>query len=156
MSINLFIMRHGDAEPYASSDKSRRLTEYGVAQVKRNALWLTQQTTQFDLVLVSPYVRAQQTQQLVCEIVDESTRLETLPDLVPEGNPANVHDYVDAAINLYQPKNILLVSHMPLVSYLVETFSIERSSPIFPTAAIAHIDYEPQLMKGHFSYVKAP
>ena len=156
MSINLFIMRHGDAEPFASSDQARRLTDHGIAQVKRNALWLTQHTNQFDLVLVSPYVRAQQTQKLVCEIVDESTRVETLADLVPEGSPGNVHDYVDAAINLYQPKNILLVSHMPLVSYLVESFSIEKHSPIFPTAGIAHIDYQPELMKGHFSYVKAP
>lgn len=149
-------MRHGDAEPYASSDQSRQLTEYGVSQVNRNGLWLTKQAPQLDLILVSPYVRAQQTQQLISDIIEPPTHLETLPDLVPEGNAGNVHDYVDAAIKLYQPSNILLVSHMPLVSYLVETFSIEKQTPIFPTAAIAHIDYQPELMKGHFSYVKAP
>ena len=149
-------MRHGDAEPFASSDRQRQLTERGIAEVKRNALWLCQQVSQFDLILVSPYVRAQQTQALVSEIVDTATRLETLDDLVPEGNAANVHDYIDAAVNLYQPKNVLIVSHMPLVSYLVETFSTEKATPIFPTAAIAHIDYDCQLMKGHFNYVKAP
>jgi phosphohistidine phosphatase len=156
MSINLFIMRHGEAQGYASSDAARQLTEQGRSEVLRNALWLSQQVNNLDLVLVSPYIRAQQTQQIVCESIDAPTRLETIDALVPEGRPANVHDYVDACIELYQPKNILLVAHMPIVSYLVESFSIEKETPIFPTAAIAHIDYDAKKMKGHFSYVKAP
>ena len=130
MIVNIYIMRHGDAQPYASSDSMRELTGRGIAEVEKNGLWLRQQVKSFDLVLVSPYVRAQQTQQLVCDLMEAPTKLEVFNDLVPEGNVENVHDYVDAAISLDHPKNILLVSHMPMVSYLVEDFSIERISPI--------------------------
>lgn len=149
-------MRHGDAQPYASSDQMRQLTPRGVTEVQKNGLWLKQQTSGFDLVLVSPYIRAQQTQQIICDMIEAPTRLETTEDLVPEGSVENIHDYIDAAIQLYHPKNILLVSHMPLVSYLVEELSIEHISPIFPTAGIAYIEYDVKQMKGHFSSVKAP
>ncbi len=156
MIINLYIMRHGDAQPYASSDKMRELTPRGIAEVQKNGMWLKQQVDGFDLVLVSPYIRAQQTCKLICDLIGTPNKLETIDDLVPEGSPENVHDYIDAAIELEQPKNILLVSHMPLVSYLVEELSIERISPIFPTAGIAYIEYDVKQMKGHFESVKAP
>ncbi|MFT5161949.1 MAG: phosphohistidine phosphatase [Alteromonadaceae bacterium] len=156
MFVNFYIMRHGEAQMVAANDQSRKLTANGVAEVKQNALWLKQQVAGFDLVLASPYIRAQQTQQIVCDIVETPTRLETLDDLIPEGSAENVHDYVDAAIQLYHPQNILLVSHMPLVSYLVEEFTFEHASPIFPTAGIAHIQYEIKQMKGHFEAVKGP
>jgi phosphohistidine phosphatase len=156
MFVNLYIMRHGEAEMVAANDQSRRLTPHGVTEVAKNAQWLKQQEHGFDLILVSPYVRAQQTLQTVIDIVDTPTKLETIEDLIPEGSAENIHDYIDAAIQLYHPKNILLVSHMPLVSYLVEEFSFEQSTPIFPTAGIAYIQYDPKLMKGHFEMVKAP
>jgi phosphohistidine phosphatase len=156
MVVNLYIMRHGDAQPYATSDEVRQLTPRGIAEVKKNGEWLKQKVSGFDLVLVSPYVRAQQTQQIICDMIETPTKLETTEDLVPEGSPENIHDYIDAAIQLDHPKNILLVSHMPLVSYLVEELSIDRISPIFPTAGIAYIEYNVQQMRGHFSTVKAP
>ena len=149
-------MRHGEAQPYASSDRARQLTPRGIEEVQRNGQWLKQRCKSLDLVLVSTYDRARQTQQIICDLIDIPTRLEITEDLVPHGNAAHVHDLVDAAILQYHPENILLVSHMPLVSYLVETFSFEHASPIFPTAGIAHIGYVPQQMKGHFEAVKAP
>lgn len=156
MFVNLYIMRHGEAQMVAANDESRQLTSHGIAEVTRNAQWLKQQVEGFDLVLVSPYVRAQQTQQRVFDVIETPTKIETLADLVPEGSAENVHDYIDAAIQLYQPKNILLVSHMPLVSYLVEEFSFEQATPIFPTAGIAYIQYDVRQMKGHFEVVKGP
>ncbi len=156
MFVNLYIMRHGEAQMIAASDEARELTAHGVAEVTKNAQWLKQQVAGFDLVLVSPFIRAQQTQHIVCELIETPTKLETTVDLIPEGSAENVHDYIDAAIQLYQPKNILLVSHMPLVSYLVEEFTIEHASPIFPTAGIAYIQYDVKQMKGHFEAVKAP
>lgn len=156
MFVNLYIMRHGQAGMAAASDESRTLTPHGVDEVTKNALWLKQQVGGFDLVLVSPYIRARQTCGIVCDVIEAPTRLETSADLVPEGSGENVHDYVDAAIQLYHAKTILLVSHMPLVSYLVETFSFEHATPIFPTAGISHIKYDPKQMKGHFEGIKFP
>jgi phosphohistidine phosphatase len=149
-------MRHGDAQSYASSDAARELTTLGVEQVQRNAIWLSQHVSQLDQILVSPFVRAQQTQQIVSTIIDSINPVETINDLVPEGDARQVHDYVDAIVGSSEAKSILLVSHMPLVSYLVESFTIARNCPIFPTAGIAFIEYDPEKMKGQFKMLNAP
>ena len=38
---------------------------------------------------------------------------------------------------------MLLVSHMPLVSFLTEAFTLQGQAPVFTTAQLACIDYRP-------------
>ena len=61
--MKIFIMRHGEAEVMAKTDKARRLTEYGKKQAFAQGLWLAKQlnSTALERVLVSPYQRAQET-----------------------------------------------------------------------------------------------
>lgn len=149
-------MRHGNAQAFAKRDRERELTELGIQQVQSNAKWLSQLPMKIDLVLVSPYVRAQQTWELVSNWINVPTYCQTLADLVPNGNATQVHDHVDALIQLEKPQSILMVSHMPLVSYLVESFTMQAVTPMFCTAAIAHLVYEPQSMKGVLCHIKSP
>ncbi len=67
--MKVFIMRHGEAEVVASSDETRRLTDYGRKQSTSQGQWLKTHLNSTALsvqkVIVSPYVRAQETFELV-------------------------------------------------------------------------------------------
>ncbi|AFT77765.1 phosphohistidine phosphatase SixA [Alteromonas macleodii str. 'Black Sea 11'] len=153
--IYLFIMRHGEAEAPRLDDKSRQLTPLGREQAKTAALWLKDQYCEkgsVDLALVSPYRRAKQTHDMVSlDIVAD--KVESNEDIVPEGSPRLVSDYIDgllhAAVNSKKPiKKLLVVSHMPLVSYLVDELCQSYTTSLFSTASIAVIKYSLREHKG--------
>jgi phosphohistidine phosphatase len=141
--VNLVIMRHGDAEPLQSQDSQRQLTGLGQSEVKQMALWLSCHYQRFDRVFCSPYVRTCQTAELMVAQQTQPTVLQILPDLVPEGDSQQVQLYLDALWSEQPDSRILLVSHMPLVSFMVETFTRGAAAPIFDTAGIICIDYQP-------------
>jgi len=140
--VNLVIMRHGEAVAQSSQDSQRQLNARGEAEVSQMAQWLAKIYPQFDYVLASPYVRTQQTAQLMLAQQGSSTQFHTLPELVPDGDCQQVQLYVDALLSQQPDARMLLVSHMPLVSFLVETFTRSGNTPIFDTAALACIDYK--------------
>lgn len=156
MAVNVYIMRHGEAQPVAASDAQRQLTPAGQAQVRQSGEYLHSVAKHFDLVLVSPYVRAQQTWQIVNDVCPNVGKVLTCDDLVPEASPAQMHDFLDAMLAQMDAENVLLVSHMPIVSYLVAELSTTQMAPIFMTAAVAHVSYDTQTMTGDFLGVKAP
>ena len=88
--MKILIMRHGEATMHASSDKLRQLTETGVDQAGTMALWLSGQDITVDHVLVSPYLRAQQTLAAVGEIINLPHAQETLSALAPNGDTLQV------------------------------------------------------------------
>ena len=153
--IYLFIMRHGEAEAPRLDDKNRQLTPVGREQAKSAALWLKDQYCTegiVDLALVSPYRRAKQTFDMVSLDV-EAGKVESNEDIVPEGSPRLVSDYIDgllhAAVNSKKPiKKLLVVSHMPLVSYLVDELCQSYTTSLFSTASIAVVKYSLQEHKG--------
>ena len=67
--MKIFIMRHGEAEVIASSDESRHLNDYGRKQSTSQVQWLKTHLNSTALsvqkVIVSPYIRAQETLDLV-------------------------------------------------------------------------------------------
>ncbi|WP_312391049.1 phosphohistidine phosphatase SixA [Pseudomonas sp.] len=111
--MKLWILRHGEAEPRANSDAERRLTSHGREQVLYSAALLLGQPLQ--AILVSPYVRAQQTAALVQETLDFPQPLRTVAWLTPESSVR------EAITELEQLgfEHVLLVSHQPLVGALV-------------------------------------
>lgn len=131
-------MRHGEAEFSASTDSERALTTYGIKQSNQVGLWLKQQNFQFDLGLVSPYLRAQQTLSVLSSKVSVS-KIETNKLLVPGGSPSHI---VDLLIMLLSQsfENIIVVSHLPLVGYLIGELCPQALPSMFSTAAIACVD----------------
>ena len=109
--MKLWILRHGEAEAHAPSDAQRNLTEHGRAEVLRSAAHLIGQP--LSAIIASPYVRAQQTAQLVREALGFEPDIRTVPWLTPEGNPVQVLEKLDT------DDNVLLVSHQPLVGSLI-------------------------------------
>ncbi len=154
--MNVLIMRHGDAQLQASVDAERPLSELGFLEAKVMAKWLTIENIKLDAIFVSPYIRAQQTAKTLVAALNIEKELQTLDNLVPEGSASFVHDYIDGVISPEQYENVLLVSHMPLVSYLCAELTVASDSPLFSTAAIAKIEYQSDLMSGRLVKLVSP
>ena len=110
--MRLWLLRHGEAEPTARTDAERNLTAYGWQQVREAAAQLLGRPLQ--AVLVSPYVRAQQTADLACEVLAFSGIRQTVPWLTPESDLRQALRELDG----YAFDELLLVTHQPLVGAL--------------------------------------
>ncbi|MDF2177128.1 phosphohistidine phosphatase SixA [Aliiglaciecola sp. CAU 1673] len=141
--MQLFIMRHGEAEHNMFQDAARKLTLVGQDESRKAGEWLRSRVPELDLVLVSPYVRAKQTLSAVTQGVTVGETVET-SEITPGGEVVNFHQYLDALcaarINL---NSVLLVSHMPFVSALVDELCGHFYSLLFATASVVQLDYDP-------------
>lgn len=135
--MKIVVMRHGDAVSGADNDASRVLTELGLSQSRTMASWLAPQWSKFDKVLVSPYLRAQQTWQGIAELFAVK-QVETCEDLVPGGDAERVVDYLLALES--ECDSVLLVSHLPLVGHLVAELCPGVMPPMFVTSAMVAIE----------------
>ena len=106
-------MRHGDAVLGADDDASRALTSLGREQSRAMAIWLHQQMPHVDRVLVSPYLRAQQTAEIVREVLGLALPLTTVDWATPDDSPREAANRLDS-----YPGHCLLVSHNPLLGQL--------------------------------------
>lgn len=146
--MKIFIMRHGEAEHFASSDAERELTKNGrSASVAVARACAEKGFAQFDKVLVSPYIRAQQTWQEIASHF-RADQVEICEDITPYGDSEQVADYVTALIEVHDYQSVLLVSHLPLVGYLTAEFVTDIHPPMFPTSGLTCIEYSPQTLSG--------
>ena len=67
MAAQLWLLRHGEAEPHAADDDSRRLTERGEEQSRTAGRALAALELVFHAVYTSPKERALRTAVLACE-----------------------------------------------------------------------------------------
>lgn len=142
--VNLVIMRHGEAVSMAPADQLRPLTAKGVDDVKQMANWLLQNYGSFDYIWASPYLRTKQTAEIMLTKQPNYSQLDLIPDLVPEADAVMLQSYLDACLATKPDAKILLVSHMPLVSFLVAQFTDYSQTPVFSPAQLACIAYKPQ------------
>ena len=146
--MKIVIMRHGEAEYFASSDEERALTPHGrktsysVAQA-----CVSQGAQQFDKVLVSPYLRAQQTWQEISPLFDAS-QVDECEDITPYGDSATVVEFIHAIAEVEHLQSLLLVSHLPLVGYLTADFVTNITPPMFPTSGMVCIEYDLEARRG--------
>lgn len=136
--MQVFIMRHGEAAFNAASDSLRPLTRCGHDESRLMAAWLHQQSIRIEQVWVSPYLRARQTLATVREALILPEGETVLPELTPGGNAQLVSD----SLHLRAKEGVnavLIVSHLPLVGYLVADLCPGISPPMFATSAIASV-----------------
>ncbi|HAT8491912.1 TPA: phosphohistidine phosphatase SixA [Vibrio vulnificus] len=154
--MKVLIMRHGEAEPFADSDAQRALTTRGRLESDTVAKACAERgITHFDKVLVSPYLRAQQTWQEISGYF-QADSVETCEDITPYGQSEQVYDYLCALIEVEQPEQILLVSHLPLVGYLTAEFVKDMSAPMFPTSGMVCVEFEPSQHRGEIRFSLRP
>ncbi|WP_159738784.1 phosphohistidine phosphatase SixA [Vibrio atypicus] len=150
--MKIFIMRHGEAEHYAPSDAERALTQRGrSASVSVAKSCVEQGFQQFDKVIVSPYLRAQQTWFEISKHFDAKQVL-TSDDITPYGDSEDVFEYINALIDVDKLDSVLLVSHLPLVGYLTAEFVTDMAPPMFPTSGLICIDYSPESRNGQVAF----
>ena len=156
MAVYLYIVRHGEAEPMTKADELRELTEHGKWEAKRSALWFETQVANFDCVYASPYIRAQQTKDIILSQGIHSYNQEVVNELTPEGDAKRVTDYVLANIEVSEDKdtNIICVSHMPLVSYFIG--ELTGYTPIMATAGVAKIKIDIDKWSGLLQTLLSP
>lgn len=154
--MQIFIMRHGDAETFAASDAERPLSSRGREGSYQMAQYCKEHGyDEFDLVLVSPYLRAQQTWQTISPLL-RADNVQDCDDITPYGDSEAVVEYVCALAETQNFERILLVSHLPLVGYLTADFVTDIPPPMFPTSGIACIDFDLSSRTGELLWQAQP
>ena len=136
--MQIYIMRHGQAEMMAYSDAERNLTDLGRQESELMAKHLVKQNVSIDAVLISSYVRAQQTWESVSPFFEGVDNIQTLPFLTPSGSARKTVDEL-LALQAQRIKSVLIVSHLPLVGYIVGELSPAAGVPAFATSAVGHV-----------------
>ncbi|WP_419708935.1 phosphohistidine phosphatase SixA [Pseudomonas sp. NFX224] len=111
--MKIWVLRHGEAVPHGSRphDSERELTDHGRKEVLSSAAQLMGQP--LTAIYASPYLRAQQTAQLVRETLGFEPEIRTVEWLTPDTEPDKVAEQMVAV------SDVLLVSHNPLVGNLL-------------------------------------
>ncbi|MFT5558493.1 MAG: phosphohistidine phosphatase [Sphingobacteriales bacterium] len=139
--MHIYIMRHGEAEMLAHSDSERALTGLGRLESELMASYLADQNISFDAVLVSPYLRAQQTWQSVFPFFSAVTNVQTLPFLTPGGSARKSVNEI-LALQATGVQKLLIVSHLPLVGYIVGELVPEAGVPVFSTSSVGIVELD--------------
>ena len=85
--MEIFVLRHGEAEPRAKRDHQRCLTERGQSEVLTTLKRGLGELQGVQKILVSPYTRAQQTADIAADLLP-GIMLMTTDELLPGGDPA--------------------------------------------------------------------
>lgn len=140
--MELFLMRHGHAEPYAAKDSLRPLSTNGELEVARMIAQNSAELAGVECLIVSPYLRAQQTAEIVQQ------QLANVPKqdadwLVPNSKPSLLLSQLHKMYHEQGIKSIMLVTHQPLVGIVLdELCSLEPGRHRMATASLAAIDTE--------------
>lgn len=119
--MQLILIRHGEAEAYQANDAIRRLTPRGVAQAHSTAQHVLEMYKP-DLLVASPYVRAQQTaaafQERFSQNASSSIVLQTLDSITPDADPRIALDALSELQTQYSAQCMLVVCHMNVIAYM--------------------------------------
>ena len=113
--MNLYLLRHGEAESVATDSAGRQLTEAGHEEVENVARQFAARHVNLDRCLVSPALRAQQTARTFLDQIFHPPAVETVDALDPTHRAADAM----AVLDNIKDSNILLVGHNPLLSELL-------------------------------------
>jgi len=127
--MEIYILRHGIAvdrgSPGFKKDSDRPLTKEGEEKMHQIADTMLAMGLKFDLILSSPYTRAEQTAQIVADTLDHEVTF--TKSLAPDANALELI----AEINDEKPHSVLLVGHEPDLSRLISVLVCGTSDSSF-------------------------
>ncbi len=153
MSVTLYIVRHGHAQMDAPTDAQRPLSKTGEQEAAIAASHLA--GIEPDVFLASPYVRAQQTANIIQNSAGIATPITTEEGITPDNDPKSV---LQLLASQHTAKTLIMVSHNPLVSALVNLlvdghFGYGRYA--MATASVACIEFDvPGIGQGTLKWLK--
>ena len=113
--MQIILVRHGQAESLNSTDAARALTSEGEFQAQQTAAWLVNQGYQIDALIVSPYIRAQQTAFHIAQAFDLPMTI--CEKITPDDDPIKAFEWLDE-LSLPDSAVVAVVCHMPIVARL--------------------------------------
>ena len=145
--MNLYLIRHGDAESVSSSksDHERGLTQKGQEQIKKAADAWKKNIHGFDLIASSPYKRAHQTAEIIAHVFNYHDKVITDKKLASGCKPEDLLDFIKSR----DEKNIAVVGHEPDLSKGVS--ALVSSSGMyceFKKGTIAKINFDGKVRLG--------
>jgi len=129
-NIQLILLRHGEAGYNAHSDFERSLSFRGREQLNSQFQHWQSMLEGVDKVLCSPYLRTRQTAELAMGFCPQAYLAED-DRLVPEGDVTAAN----AAIEANWSERLLVVTHQPLIGYLVSYYRhghLQLPEPLMP------------------------
>ena len=120
--MDLYILRHGKAEPYGQrypSDNIRPLSPKGKRRTKLSTKGMKATNVSVDLIVSSPLLRARQTAEIVHDGLGIAEPIE-FSDTLASGNVRAILSTVDARSSL---SGLMLVGHEPTLSELISTMA---------------------------------
>jgi phosphohistidine phosphatase len=143
----LIVMRHAKAEPYASTDQARELTDRGRAQAAAAGRHLAGTGAVPDHAVVSPAARAVGTWEAAAEELPGNVEVEISPS-VYTGGPEVVLEVLRQVPE--DATTVMYVGHNPTASYLCHLLDDGEGDPEalhgllrgFPTGAVATFEVD--------------
>ncbi len=137
------VMRHGKAEPSASSDHERELTARGRADSRAAGTWLAAEGLSPDVVLVSSAARARSTCDEVCAALTGDIDVQMLDSLYG----ADEYDVIATCVDEIPAgaRCALVIGHNPTMAMTAALLQPEgdRQDLSLPTAALVVLAIAP-------------
>lgn len=127
-------VRHGEASLRANSDRERCLTSAGLSQVTVAATWLNA-NWQPEYILVSPFVRAQQSAEAFLSFYPQA-KAQNSEALTPDVSLGELQE----AIARTAVDRLLLIGHNPLFSNALSWFCGDELREVMAPASMALVD----------------
>lgn len=142
--MRLYMIRHGTAldrsSSLVSSDSQRPLTKEGDAEMRIHACALKRLGITFEVVMTSPLLRALQTGQIVCEILDCMDRLTTCDELGPG---CRIGELASLLQKHGTAESVAVVGHNPdLEEMAAHLIGGAGSAIVFKKGGVCRIDIE--------------
>ncbi|MEH6542873.1 MAG: phosphohistidine phosphatase SixA [Porticoccaceae bacterium] len=138
--MKLYLLRHGDAAANAPSDAERPLTRRGEGEVLEIAQRCTDRLKQVAQVVSSPYLRARQTAAILTRTLSDVSGYQGELLINPLITPAGQLDEVGAFVGALESEEVLLVTHQPLVGYLLNYLTDSDAHGGMTTANLAALE----------------
>lgn len=146
--MNLYLIRHSISEKLIppKKDFEREITSVGIELIKRASEGWKKIIPTFDLILYSPYVRAEQTAKIIAQIFSITDKLIKENNIAAGCTTGNLID----VLSVYEEQNIAIVGHQPDLSNHITNFcSNNHLNVSFQPAAIAKISFDGMLKFGN-------
>jgi phosphohistidine phosphatase len=135
--MNLYLLRHAEAEEEASSDAERQLTERGREQARTIGRFCARNDLYPGKILTSPLARAKQTAKFVADELKIPERLQVCA-FVASGMTAETA--LNGLKEFAEHSSVLLVGHEPdLSEFLVALLGSEEESVRIRKAGLAKV-----------------
>jgi phosphohistidine phosphatase len=136
MARHLYLVRHAEAGAKESrqEDKSRELTQGGIKDSLHLGASFRDRQIQFDLIVASSAVRAEQTAMLIAEGMKTDHPKVVLEDVLYEASARQFLDYINNLEDGYH--NVLVVGHNPVISHLAEYLTKADIGDMAPGSAV--------------------